>query len=95
MTFNTVSIVELEGLLDLIERAIKMILKMKVHIILPATTRKRILLLLPIEDINFGLVRIYATPFCISWIVFIVSDLVIRYTDTLLVFRWVQIVLLL
>ena len=45
-----------------------------------------------IKDINFGLVRMYVTPYRFSWTIFILG-LALSYTDTLLVFRWVQIVL--
>ena len=75
-------------LLDLIEHAFQ---KIKVHFILPATIRNRFSLLQTIEDINFGVVRMYVTPYRISWIIF-TSDLVKMYTDKLLVFRWVLIV---
>ena len=68
--------------------------KVKLHFILPVTIRKRFSLLQTTEDINFGLVRMYVTPYRIFWIIF-TSDLVISYTDKLLVFRLVQIVLLL
>ena len=61
---------------------------------MPVTIRKDFSLLQTIEGINFGLVRMYVTPYRISWII-LTSDLVINYTDKLLVFRWVQIVLLL
>ena len=47
-----------------------------------------------IEDITFGLVRMYVTPYRISWTIFILG-LALSYKDKLLVFRWVQIVLLL
>ena len=47
-----------------------------------------------IEDITFGLVRMYVTPYRLSWTIFILG-LALSYTDKLLVFRWVQIVLLL
>ena len=67
---------------------------MNVRFILPVTIRKRFSLLHTIEGINDGLVRMYVTPFRIFWIIF-TSDLVISYSDKLLVFRWVQIVLLL
>ena len=67
---------------------------MKVRFILPVTIRKGVSLLHIIEDINLGLVRMYVTPYRISWIIF-TSDLVISYTDKLLVFRLVQIVLIL
>ena len=36
--------------------------KMKVHFILPVTIRKRFSILHTIEDIHFGLVRMYVTP---------------------------------
>ena len=67
---------------------------MKVRFILPVTIRKRFSLLQTIEGKNFGLVRLYVTPYRIFWKI-LTSDLVISYTDKLLVFRWVQIVLLL
>ena len=47
-----------------------------------------------IEGINFGLVKMYVTLYPISWIIFTL-DLVLNHTNKLLVFRWVQIVLLL
>ena len=47
-----------------------------------------------LEDITFGLVRMYATPYRFSWTIFIL-DLALSYTDKLLVFRLVQIVFLL
>ena len=47
-----------------------------------------------IEDITFGLVRMYVTLYRFSWTISIL-DLVSSYTDKLLVFRWVQILLLL
>ena len=47
-----------------------------------------------IEDITFGLVRMYVTPYRFFWTIFILG-LALSYTDKLLVFRWVQIVLLL
>ena len=71
-----------EKLLDLIKRS----LKMKLRFILPVMIRKRFSLLQTKEDIHFGLVRMYVTPCRISWIIF-PSDLVISYTDKLLVFR--------
>ena len=40
--------------------------------------------------IHFGHVRMCATPYPISWIIFIL-DLGPSYTDKLLEFRWVQI----
>ena len=57
--------------------------------------RKRFSLLQTIiKDITFGLVRMYVTPYRFSWTIFILG-LALSYTDKLLVFRWVQIVLLL
>ena len=47
-----------------------------------------------IEDITFGLVRMYVTLYRFSWAIFILG-LALSYTDKSLVFRWVQIVLLL
>ena len=47
-----------------------------------------------IKDITFGLVRMYVTPYRFSWTIFILG-VALSYTDKLLVFRWVQIVLLL
>ena len=47
-----------------------------------------------IEDITFGLVRMYVTPYRFSLTIFILG-LALSYIDKLLVFRWVQIVLLL
>ena len=64
---------------------------MKVRFILPVTIRK---CLQTIEGIYFGLVRMYVKPYRIFWKIF-TSDLVISYTDKLLVFQLVQIVLLL
>ena len=46
------------------------------------------------EDIAFGLVRMCVTPYRFSWTIFILG-LALSYTEKLLVFRWVQIVLLL
>ena len=42
--------------------------KMKAHFILPVTIRKRFSLLQFIEDIHFGLFRMYVTPYRIFWI---------------------------
>ena len=58
---------------------------MKIHFILPLTIRKRFSVVQTIDDINFY--RIFGIIFK--------SDLVISYTETLLVFQLVQIVLLL
>ena len=59
---------------------------MKVHFKLPVTIGKRFSLLQTIEDIRFGLLGMYMTHYRIVWIIF-TSDLVISYTDELLVFR--------
>ena len=53
---------------------------MKVHFILHVKIRTLFLLIQTIEDINFGLVRMYVTPYRIFWIIF-TSELVISYTD--------------
>ena len=45
-----------------------------------------------IKDINFGLVRMYVTPYRFSWTIFILG-LALSYTDKMVVFRCVQIVL--
>ena len=58
---------------------------MKVHFIFPETIRKRFSLLQTIEHIDFGFVRMYVTPYRIVWIIF-TSDLVLSYTEKLLVF---------
>ena len=63
------------------------------RLILPVTIRTRLSLLQTIEGINFGLFRMYVTPYRISWIIFTL-DLVKSYIDKLLVFRLVQIVFL-
>ena len=47
-----------------------------------------------IFEVTFDLVRMYVTPYRFSWTIFILG-LALSYTDKLLVFRWVQIVLLL
>ena len=81
-----------EKLLDLIYRPS---IKRKVCYTLLVIIRKRFSLLQTIiEDITFGLVRMYVTPYRFSWTIFILG-LALSYTDKLLVFRWVQIVLLL
>ena len=78
-----------EKLVDLIERAFKKFYKLKVFFILLLTIEKRFSLLQTIEDIHFGLFRMYVTHYRIFWIIF-TSDLVISYTDKFLVFRWVR-----
>ena len=81
-----------EKLLDLIERTFY---KRKVSYTLLVMIRQRFSLLQTIiEDITFGLIRIYVTPYRFSWTIFIFG-LALSCTDKLLVFRWVQIVLLL
>ena len=78
-----------EKLLDLIERTFY---KKEGKLVM---IKKRFSLLQTIiEDITFGLVRMYVTPYRFSWTIFILG-FALSYTDKLLVFRWVQIVLLL
>ena len=78
-----------EKLLDLIERTIKRKVSYTLHVMI----RKRFSLRKTIiKDINFGLVRMYVTPYRFFWTIFILG-LALSYTDKLLVFRWVQIVL--
>ena len=62
------------------------ILPMKVYFILPVTIRKCFSLLQTIEDIHFGLTSMYVTPSRIFCIIF-TPDMVISYTNKLLVFR--------
>ena len=79
-----------EKLLDLIERTS---IKRRVSYTLLVMIRMRFSLRKTIiKDINFGLVRMYVTPYHFSWTIFILG-LALSYTDKLLVFRWVQIVL--
>ena len=81
-----------EKLPDLIEPTCY---KRKVSYTLLVMIRTRFSLLQTIiEDITFGLVRMYMTPYRFSWTIFILG-LALSYTDKLLVFRWVQIALLL
>ena len=81
-----------EKLLDLIERTFY---KKKVSYTLLLMIRKHFLLLQTIiEGITFGLVKMYVTPYRFSWTIFILG-LALSYTDKLLVFRWLKIVLLL
>ena len=82
-----------ENLLDLIERTFY---KKEGKQYLACNDKKAFFSLLQtiIEDITFGLVRMYVTPYRFSWTVFILG-LTLSYTDNFLVFRWVQIVLLL
>ena len=70
-------------------------MKRKLSYTLPVMIRKRFSLRKTIiKDITFGLVRMYVTPYRFSWTIFILG-LALSYTDKLLVFRWVNIVLLL
>ena len=81
-------------LLDLIERPFKKIFKNEGTRYLACNDKKAFFTSTDHRGINFGLVRMYVTPYRIFWKI-LTSDLVISYTDKLLVFRWVQIVLLL
>ena len=79
-----------EKLLDLIERTFY---KKEGELYLACLIRMRFSLRKTIiKYINFGLVRMYVTPYRFSWTIFILG-LALSYTDKLLVFRWVQIVL--
>ena len=70
-------------------------IKRKVSYNLLVMIRKRVSLLQTIiEDITFGLVKMYVTPYRFSWTIFILC-FALSYTEKLLVFRWLQIVLLL
>ena len=81
-----------EKLLYLIERTFY---KNEGKLYLLVMIRKRFSLLQTIkEDITFGLVRMYVTPYRFSWTIFMLG-LALSYTNKLLVFRCVQIVLLL
>ena len=53
-------------------------------------TEKPLTLPLTKVDLHFGHVRMYAMPYPIPWIIFIL-DSEPNYTDKLLEFRWVQI----
>ena len=79
-----------EILLDLIEWTFKRALKTMVHFILNVMTERFLSLPLTKVYIRFGHVRMCATPYPISWIIFVL-DLGPSYTDRLLEFRWVQI----
>ena len=59
-------------------------------VIIEKGTSKHFSLPLTKVDIHFGHVRMYAMPYPISWIIFIL-DLEPSYTDKLLEFRWVPI----
>ena len=76
--------------LDLIEWTFKRALKTMVHFIWHVMTERLFSLPLTKVGIHFGHVRMCATPYPISWIVFILA-LGPSYTDKLLEFRWAQI----
>ena len=65
-----------EKLLDLIERAFKKFYKKEGTLYLAFNDKKACSLLQTIEDIHFGLVIMYVTPYRIFWITF-TSDMVI------------------
>ena len=79
-----------EKLLDLLEWTFKRALKTRVHFTWHVMTERLFSLPLTKVGILFGHVRMCATPYPISWIIFIL-DLGPSYTDKLLEFRWVQI----
>ena len=65
-------------------------IKTMVHFIWHVMTERLFSLPLTKVGIHFGHVRMCATPYPISWIIFIL-DLGPSYTDKSLEFRWVQI----
>ena len=79
-----------EKLLDLIEWTFERALKTMVHFIWHVMTERLFSLPLTKVGIHFGRVKMCATPYPISWIIFIL-DLGPGCTDKLLEFRWVQI----
>ena len=79
-----------EKLLDLIEWTFKRALKTMAHFIWPVMIEKHFSLPLTKVDIHFGHVRMYAMPYPISWIIFIL-ELGPSYTDKLLESRWIPI----
>ena len=79
-----------EKLMDLIEWTFKRVLKTMVHFIWHVMTERLFSLPLTKVGIHFGHVRMCATPYPISLIIFIL-DLGPSYTDKWLEFRWVQI----
>ena len=58
-----------------------------VHFIWPVMTEKLFSLPLTKVDIHIGHVRMYATPYPISWIIIFILDSEPSYTDKLLEFR--------
>ena len=79
-----------EKLFDLVVWTFKRALKTMFHFIWPVMTEMLFPLPLIKVDIHFGHVRMYAMPYPISWVIFIL-DSERSYTDKLLEFRWVQI----
>ena len=65
-------------------------IKTSVHFIWHVMTERPFSLPLTKVGIHFGHVRMCATPYPISWIIFIL-DFGPSYTDKLLKFRWVEI----
>ena len=79
-----------EKLVDLIERAFKKFYKNEGTLYLPCNDdRKAFFTSTDHRVYTLGLVRMYVTHYRIFWIIF-TSDMVINYTDKLLVFRWVK-----
>ena len=93
-TFNTTLPHNLikEKLVDLIERASTKFYKNEGTLYFACKDRKAFFTSTDHRGLHFGLVRMYVTHYRIFWIIF-TSNLVISYTDKLMVFRWVQIVL--
>ena len=73
-----------EKLLDLFELVFNKIFNNEVALYLACKEKKRFSLLQTIEDIKFGLVKMYVKPYRISWIIF-TSHFEISFTDKLLV----------
>ena len=65
-------------------------IKTMVHFIWPVMTEKLFSLPLNKVDIHFGHVRMYAMPYPISWIIFIL-DSELSYIEKLMEFRWIHI----
>ena len=79
---------------NLIKENLSGLIKGKVHLILPVTKDRLSSLRKTQHDINFNLIKTCVKPQYTFWII-VILDLAVSYTDKLLVFRWVLIVLLL
>ena len=90
--FKTIphNLIKEKKMLDLIERTFY---KKESKLYLACNDKKALFTSADLH-ITFGLVRMYVTPYRFSWTISILG-LALSYTDKLLVFQWVQIVLLL